>query len=302
MNIKKLVSLSVICFITFSCSQNASEDAKENVITEEVQNIEDEKQLTPKQEQKVERREGTAKDVMLSMYVGVFKAKKMNNEKNPMLENKITISLDSIVEDVLFGHSVVAGNSRSFSGKFVKQDGIYIAECKEPGDNKYDGVFSFTLNPQDGSIKGSWVSNDKKLPVTERTYDLKKVEFKYNPHQELGDIATEVYQSGKPDSDEYERITSDAAKINASTTLLKKEDVENMYKRDLEVMRNAIYARHGYSFKNRQMRYLFDNYVDWYVPVSTDVTQDLTEIEKKNIELIKRYEKHAAAYYDVYGR
>lgn len=302
MNIKTLVSLALISLVAFSCNQNASEDAKENIITEEVQNIDDEKELTPKQEEKVERKTGKAKDVMLTMYVGIFKAKKLDAKKNPMLENKITISLDSISNDILFGHSVVAGNSRNFSGKFVKQDGIYIAECKEPGDNKYDGVFSFTLNPQDESIKGSWVSNDKKLPVTERTYDLKKVEFKYNPHQELGDIASEVYQSGNPDSDEYERITSDAAKINASTTLLKKEDVENMYKRDLEVMRNAIYARHGYSFKNRQMRYLFDNYVDWYIPVSTDVTKELTDIEKKNIELIKRYEKHAEAYYDVYGR
>lgn len=302
MRIKKLISLSIICVISVSCNQNASKDAQENIITEEVQNIDDEKQLTPKQEAKQERKTGMAKDVMLSLYVGAFRAKKMDNKKNPMLENKITISLDSISSDILFGHSVVAGNSRPFSGKFIKQDGIYIAECKEPGDNKYDGVFTFTLNPQDETIKGSWVSNDKKLPVTERTFDLKKVEFKYNPHQELGEISAEVYQPTNSNSDEYEHITPDAGKINASTTLLKKEDVENMYKRDLEVMRNAIYARHGYSFKNREMRYFFDNYVDWYIPVSTDVTGELTDIEKKNIELIKRYEKHAEAYYDVYGR
>ena len=302
MNIKKLISLSFVCVITFGCNNNASEDAKEHVITEEVQNIEDEKPLTPKQEAKVERRQGTAKDVMLSLYVGVFKATKMNDKKNPMLENKISISVDSISNDILYGHSVVAGNSRIFSGKFTKKGELYIAECKEPGDNKYDGTFSFTLNPQEGRINGSWLSNDKKLAVTERTFDLKKVEFKYNPHQELGEISAEVYQSSNSNSDEYERITPDAGKINASTTLLKKTDVENMYKRDLEVMRNTIYARHGYSFKNREMRYFFDNYVDWYIPVSTDVSGELTDIEKKNIELIKRYEKHAEAYYDVYGR
>lgn len=302
MGLKKIVSLSLIGLVISSCHQNASEDAKEHIITEEVQNIDEEKKLSPKQEAKFERKTAAAKDVMLSMYVGVFRAKKMNDKKNPMLENKITISLDSISNDVLYGHSVVAGNSRTFSGKFIKENGMYIAECKEPGDNKYDGVFSFTLNPQNETIKGSWISNDKKLPVTERTFDLKKVEFKYNPHQELGDISAEVYQSNNENNDEYERITSDAGKINASTTLLKKEDVENMYKRDLEVMRNAIYARHGYSFKNRQMRYFFDNYVDWYIPVSTDVSGELTDIEKKNIELIKRYEKHAESYYDVFGR
>lgn len=302
MTIKKLFNLSLICIVLTSCNQNASEDAKEHVITEEVQDVNEEQELSPKQEAKLEQKKGVAKDVLLSMYVGVFRAKKMNDKKNPMLENKITIFLDSISNDILHGHSVVAGNNRSFSGKFIKENGLYIAECKEPGDNKYDGVFSFTLNPQDENIKGSWVSNDKKLAVTERSFDLKKVEFKYNPYQELGDISAEVYQSAHNNSDEFERITSDAGKINASTTLLKKEDVENMYKRDLEVMRNTIYARHGYSFKNRQMRYFFDNYVDWYIPVSTDVSEELTEIEKKNIELIKRYEKHAETYYDVYGR
>jgi hypothetical protein len=67
-------------------------------------------------------------------------------------------------------------------------------------------------------------------------------------------------------------------------------------------MRNAIYARHGYSFKNRQMRYFFDNFVDWYVPVSTNVQPQLTKLETANIALIKRYEKHAEKYYDSYGR
>jgi hypothetical protein len=38
------------------------------------------------------------------------------------------------------------------------------------------------------------------------------------------------------------------------------------------------------------------------MPVSTDVRNDLTDLEKKNIELIKRYEEHAEKYYDEYGR
>lgn len=88
---------------------------------------------------------------------------------------------------------------------------------------------------------------------------------------------------------------------NASLDLLKTGDVENRYKADLEVLRNAIYARHGYSFRNPRMRAVF-NYVEWYIPVSVDVTAQLTEIEKKNIALIKRYESHAGKYYDAFGR
>ena len=107
----------------------------------------------------------------------------------------------------------------------------------------------------------------------------------------------------KNEFDDYEgeMLTEDVMTFNASNTALKKEDLENMYKGDLEVMRNAIYARHGYSFKNRKMRYVFDQ-IDWYIPVHTDVRSDLTDLEKKNIDLLKRYEGHAEAYYDSFGR
>lgn len=50
------------------------------------------------------------------------------------------------------------------------------------------------------------------------------------------------------------------------------------------------------------MRYFFDNYIDWYMPVNTDIRNSLTDIEKRNIELLKRYEEHAENYYDEYGR
>jgi len=67
-------------------------------------------------------------------------------------------------------------------------------------------------------------------------------------------------------------------------------------------MRNSIYARHGYSFKTRRVRYVFDNYIDWYMPVSLDIRDKLTEVELKNIELIKRYEQYADKHYDTFGR
>ena len=41
---------------------------------------------------------------------------------------------------------------------------------------------------------------------------------------------------------------------------------------------------------------------DWYIPNTVDVKKDLTEIEKKNISLIKRYEKYVEEYGDDYGR
>ena len=89
---------------------------------------------------------------------------------------------------------------------------------------------------------------------------------------------------------------------SAPRALRGRSAMSNMHKGDLEVIRNAIYARHGYFFKNRKMRYLFDYAVDWYIPLYTDVRGMLTEVERKNVDLLKRYENHASKYYDSFGR
>jgi len=51
-------------------------------------------------------------------------------------------------------------------------------------------------------------------------------------------------------------------------------------KEDLEIMRNEIFARHGYCFKKKHLRKQFEN-KDWYIPNSVDIKNDLTEIEKR---------------------
>jgi hypothetical protein len=140
--------------------------------------------------------------------------------------------------------------------------------------------------------------------VTKRTYSLGKRDFVYNKENRIPDEKdwNTLYEQNPRFPDKIELISAEISKINASNTLLTKSDVENLYKGDLEIIRNSIYARHGYSFQNRKMRYFFDNEIDWYMPVTTDVRNELTETEKKNIDLIKRYEDHAESYYDSYGR
>jgi len=75
----------------------------------------------------------------------------------------------------------------------------------------------------------------------------------------------------------------------ASDRLLTREDVENMDAWELKIMRNEIFARYGYIFKSPEMRDYF-KYEKWYVPTYDNVDNMLTDVEKKNIELIKRYE------------
>ena len=87
----------------------------------------------------------------------------------------------------------------------------------------------------------------------------------------------------------------------SSQRLLKATDLENLMKEDLEFMRNEIFARHGYCFNKKHLRQQFEM-EDWYVPNTVDIKGFLTDIEKKNIEMIKRYEKYAEEYGDEYGR
>ena len=75
----------------------------------------------------------------------------------------------------------------------------------------------------------------------------------------------------------------------ASKKVLTGDDLLNRNKYELKIMRNEIFARYGYIFKTKDMKLYFESQ-SWYSPRYEDVTSYLTEIEKSNIELIKRYE------------
>lgn len=236
-------------------------------------------------------------------YTGEF-TPSVFDEYKEYFYNKITICIDSLKDNKIYGHSVVAGNSRMFSGLYKKTSEGYSVTANEPGDNKHDGVFEFNVNTNEKKLNDMWVANNTGLPVTVRSYKLESRTYKYDSSLQLpeGIVLRMMHDSYNEKSEKGEFITASVLDINASSTLLKTVDVENMYRADLEVLRNSIYARHGYSFKNLRMRTIFDTSVDWYMPVTSDVTSLLTEIEKKNIALIKRYEKHAEKYYDEFGR
>jgi len=75
-----------------------------------------------------------------------------------------------------------------------------------------------------------------------------------------------------------------------STDLLQSKDLNDKSKQELEVMRNEIFAAHGYKFKSENWIKYFST-KDWYEPNFENVENQLTEIERKNIELIIIYEK-----------
>jgi len=224
--------------------------------------------------------------------------------------NKINISIDTIDSEKVIGHSIVAGNFRPFKGTMKKDGPTYKFSVKEPGDDKYDGAFSFSIAERDSVISGIWKANGR-LRISARKYSLKKRLFNYNANQPIDyrfmDERKKKAQSYKDDDGKtytdtaYLSTTDDIRKYNPSAGLLTKNQVANLKKADILILRNSIYARHGYSFKKLPLREYFDQQ-EWYIPISTNVTHELTPIEKQNITLLLRYEKNAKEYYDTFGR
>ena len=213
-------------------------------------------------------------------YVGFFQADhplKVYNEQmgdsDEVQPNKITMFIQKMDDGHIEGWSVCAGNDRPFKGTYTEDKDEIKATVEEPGNGKYDGEFTFQLYKTSFAIVGNW----KPFNTSQgsKHYRLFRKNFSYNVS--AGDFP------------------------EASERLLKSADVENMYKEELRIMRNEIYARHGYSFKLPDMRSTFDH-MDWYIPISTDVRKTLTSVELKNEVLIKRYEKYAEDHYDDYGR
>ena len=192
----------------------------------------------------------------------------------PFGDNKITLLITKADGNAVSGRTIVGGNDRPFEGTFTIDNGVYKITANEPGDHKDDGVFNFTIataNPNE--VTGTWKANDTKRP--EKPYTLQRRQFEYKAN--VGNWP------------------------QASQRVLKESDVENLDKSDLTLMRNEIFARHGYCFSRKEMRQQFEK-ANWYVPNTVDIKGYLTDIEKKNILLIKRYEKYAEEYGDVYGR
>ena len=74
-----------------------------------------------------------------------------------------------------------------------------------------------------------------------------------------------------------------------SKQLLNQNDLKGKSTEELKIMRNEIFARHGYIFKTEDMKTYFSKQ-SWYKPQYNDVTPMLSDIEKKNGLLIKSCE------------
>ncbi|MBA5762478.1 YARHG domain-containing protein [Vibrio sp. 404] len=73
----------------------------------------------------------------------------------------------------------------------------------------------------------------------------------------------------------------------SSLRLLTQEELQGYNSQELRLMRNEIFARHGYRFKSQDLTRFFSE-KSWYKPTTTEVT--LSSIEAENVKLIKSLE------------
>jgi len=104
-----------------------------------------------------------------------------------------------------------------------------------------------------------------------------------NTHSEKTDNNFSTQEQNK--SPEY---NSDV-KVNLSQQLLTEEDLSSLSQQELKLMRNEIFARHGYIFNSKDLQEYFSKQ-SWYRPQYTDVSDKLNAIERQNISFIKKYE------------
>ncbi|WP_294299243.1 YARHG domain-containing protein [uncultured Chryseobacterium sp.] len=254
------------------------------------------------------------------VYMGDFAGKEMiTPEIGEAYEGdvykRLSLKINRITKDSVYGQSIVNGNQRPFRGIFNEATKSFILD--EPGHDKSDGRFEVKLN--NDSLTGKWSAfNTSAVKSPHKVLKLAKKEFAYNPNFMLSENSDLIdWENPKDFAEKYtdeetgktetymaskNRIASGAVfKINASRQKLTEKDLKNLRKLDLEIIKNAVFARHGYAFKKQTYRNFFEQ-TDWYVPVSNNVDNDLTPIEKENVALLNRFIKYAEDKYDSFGR
>lgn len=227
---------------------------------------------------------------------------------------RISLKINRITADSVYGQSIVNGNQRPIRGIFNETSKSFVLD--EPGNDKTDGRFEVKLAGD--SMTGKWNAfNKKAVKAPLKTIKLAKKEFVYNPNFMLDPDSNlvdwsnpkdfvEKYTDSDGKTESYtiskNRVASEAVfTLNASKQKLAEKDIKNLRKLDLEIIKNSVFARHGYSFKKETYRNFFEQ-TDWYIPVSGNVDKDLSPMEKENVALLNRFIKYAEDKYDSFGR
>jgi hypothetical protein len=157
-----------------------------------------------------------------------------------------------------------------------------ISACREAKTTNEETI---NLKEYESTLERSEELSDKEQELRQLELDLQQKEEELS--RQKTSIPDPQIIDQEPPRTTYSGVQGDYPE--ASKQLLTANELRYTSKEVLVIMRNEIFARHGYIFKRADLHNHFVK-KPWYNPQHNDVSHLLTQVEKDNIRLIKAFE------------
>ena len=205
-------------------------------------------------------------------------------------EKAITVSYENLKFHGMFANGIDVMLAKNPDGKPIDYTFIYKVDNDAKLDQRILYPHHINLIASDGyaneNIKLNFVQKK------EKDFSLQAELKQYNAESNNERIVISYYPMtiGVWGSPQNLFLSSDDYSLNLSEEKLPEDFLLFLSKAQLAYLRNAIYAFHGYKFKNKNYADLFAKEV-WYKINPNFSENDFNEIERANITLIKKYEE-----------
>lgn len=206
------------------------------------------------------------------------------------------------------------GSTKYF--RFEDAKGNLLGIFPQYNDN-YSDMTTMT-DVLEGTYKGNdgktYIFNGKTLTINGQSSEIEPLQcefgyvngFKYKGTKycfKISEKGINLYTTNTDDSEfEYEpdklwvKLTLEDKTNDGRWTITKNKIVLEAYvgyytKSLARIMRNEIYARHGYNFNSADLKTYFGS-KPWYKPVANNSQVKLSELEQLNIEILKHCENN----------
>ena len=203
------------------------------------------------------------KSEVLSVYLGVYRFGDSEGESTLVLFD----TGEKILGQIQTGKWTGEGDKIKWVIDYANLSNVAIAENGAFSSDQYRGAFVV-------------YTEEEKEPLScLKIYDAWSLISERQGDYELGpkmNVDLFDHFNGKYPQSSYEKLSY--------SSLKEKSLIE------LKIMRNEIFARYGYSFKKEGEMDLYFSQQDWYRPQYQNVDAFLTDVEKKNVEMIRKVE------------
>lgn len=197
--------------------------------------------------------------------------KKNNNQRN------VAIGLSLFIIISIFLLYVFAYQKKAPADNVeIKESNIKKAEVLPKVDEKSDSevkIITEEIKPGDEN------KDDRTTDETDKSEEI-----------EINDTLSDNTSSEDSDYTD-EKIPKDAFLFPSDSVLITDEKLESLDDKTIELIKNEIYARHGYIFTDRALKKYFETF-SWYKPNDDYSPKLLNQTEKANLKIIKKFQSH----------